>query len=83
MARSNYYLNELGCVVIFPNVRGSSGYGKTFLTLDNGKRREDTYRDIAALLDWIKAQPQLDASRIMVTGGSYGGLHDAGSFHFL
>ena len=73
LARSNYYLNELGCVVIFPNVRGSSGYGKTFLTLDNGKRREDTYRDIAALLDWIKAQPQLDASRIMVTGGSYGG----------
>lgn len=73
LARTNYSINELGCAVIFPNVRGSSGYGKTFLTLDNGKLREDSYKDIAALLDWIKAQPQLDASRVMVTGGSYGG----------
>src|SRR5438552_4850358 len=56
-----------------PDVRGSAGYGKTFLNLDNGFKREDSYKDIAALLDWIKTQPQLAADRVMVTGGSYGG----------
>jgi dipeptidyl aminopeptidase/acylaminoacyl peptidase len=71
--RTNYYLNELGIALIFPNVRGSTGYGKTFLKLDNGFHREDTYKDIGALLDWIGQQPQLDSSKIMVTGGSYGG----------
>ncbi|HEX5732135.1 MAG TPA: prolyl oligopeptidase family serine peptidase [Blastocatellia bacterium] len=69
----NYYLNELGVVLLFPNIRGSSGYGKSFLKLDNGVLREDAYKDIGALLDWIKAQPGLDADRIMVTGVSYGG----------
>jgi dipeptidyl aminopeptidase/acylaminoacyl peptidase len=73
MGRTNYYLNELGVAVIFPNVRGSSGYGKTFLKLDNGVHRDDTHRDIGALLDWVKQQPALDADRIMITGGSYGG----------
>ncbi|MGB7158494.1 MAG: S9 family peptidase [Tepidisphaeraceae bacterium] len=73
LGRYNYFLNELGVAVIFPNVRGSSGYGKEFLTLDNGMKREDSVKDIGALLDWIKAQPELDAERIMVTGGSYGG----------
>ncbi|MBI5474133.1 MAG: S9 family peptidase [Ignavibacteriae bacterium] len=73
LARSNYYLNELGIAIIYPNVRGSSGYGKTFLKLDNGFKREDTYKDIAALLDWIKTQPDLDGDRIMIVGGSYGG----------
>ncbi|MBV9303225.1 MAG: S9 family peptidase [Acidobacteriaceae bacterium] len=69
----NYYMNELGVAVIFPNVRGSTGYGKTYLNLDNGMKREDSVKDIGALLDWIKAQPELDSNRIMVTGGSYGG----------
>ncbi|MGI8961294.1 MAG: alpha/beta hydrolase family protein, partial [Bryobacteraceae bacterium] len=69
----NYYLNELGVSLIFPNVRGSSGYGKNFLNLDNGFKREDSVKDIGAILDWIKAQPNLDSTRIMVTGGSYGG----------
>jgi dipeptidyl aminopeptidase/acylaminoacyl peptidase len=69
----NYFLNELGVVKIYPNVRGSSGYGKTFLKLDNGLRREDAVKDIGALLDWIKAQPDLDADRVMVEGASYGG----------
>jgi len=69
----NYYLNELGVAVLFPNVRGSSGYGKTFLQLDNGLKREDSYKDVAALFDWIKGRPDLDAERVMVTGGSYGG----------
>jgi len=73
LGRSNYYLNELGIALIFPNVRGSTGYGKTFSLLDNGFQREDTYKDINALFDWIAAQPELDASRICVTGGSYGG----------
>ncbi|MDB6064686.1 MAG: hypothetical protein JWR26_894 [Pedosphaera sp.] len=69
----NYFINELGVALIEPNVRGSSGYGKTFLQLDNGFLREGSYRDIGALLDWIKTQPDLDADRVMVTGGSYGG----------
>jgi dipeptidyl aminopeptidase/acylaminoacyl peptidase len=71
--RSNYFLNELGVAIIYPNVRGSSGYGKTFLDLDNGYKREESVKDIGALLDWIAAQPELDANRVMVTGGSYGG----------
>lgn len=73
LGRNNYYLNEMGVALIYPNVRGSSGYGKTFLALDNGMKREDTYKDIAALLDWIKTRPDLDSDRVMVTGGSYGG----------
>jgi len=73
LGRTNYYLNELGIAVIYPNVRGSTGYGKTFVKLDNGLKREDSVKDIGALLDWIAQQPDLDASKVMVTGGSYGG----------
>ena len=72
--RGNYFLNELGVAMIVPNVRGSTGYGKTFVKLDNGMKRYDSVRDIGALLDWIARQPDLDASRVMVTGGSYGGF---------
>lgn len=68
-----FYLNELGLAVICPNVRGSSGQGKTYLRLDNGDKREDSVKDIGALLDWIKTQPDLDSDRIAVMGGSYGG----------
>jgi dipeptidyl aminopeptidase/acylaminoacyl peptidase len=71
--RDNYFLNEMGIALIFPNVRGSTGYGKTFTLLDNGFKRDDTYKDINALFDWIATQPDLDADRIAVTGGSYGG----------
>ncbi len=71
--RSNYYTSELGIAVIRPNVRGSAGYGKSFLQLDNGFKREDTVRDIGALLDWVEKQPYLDKNRIAVSGGSYGG----------
>jgi dipeptidyl aminopeptidase/acylaminoacyl peptidase len=67
------WLRELGVAVLDPNVRGSSGYGKTYLKLDNGFLREDSVRDIGALLDWIANQPALDATRVMVYGGSYGG----------
>jgi dipeptidyl aminopeptidase/acylaminoacyl peptidase len=73
LGRLNYYLNELGISIIFPNVRGSSGYGKTFVDLDNGMKREDSVKDIGALLDWIADQPGMDSDRIMVLGGSYGG----------
>jgi len=73
LGSNNYLLNELGVAIVFPNVRGSAGYGKTFLKLDNGMKREDSVSDIGALLDWIKTQPGLDPSRVMVGGGSYGG----------
>ena len=73
MGRSNYFLEELGIAVIQPNVRGSSGFGKTYMTLDDGMKREDSVKDIGALLDWIATQPNLDPSRVLVAGGSYGG----------
>jgi dipeptidyl aminopeptidase/acylaminoacyl peptidase len=74
VGRWNYYLNDLGVAMIAPNVRGSTGYGKTFLALDNGFLREGSYQDINTLLDWIQTQPDLDSSRVMITGGSYGGF---------
>jgi len=73
LGRWNYFVNELGIAIITPNVRGSTGYGKTFTKLDNGFLREDSYKDINALFDWIATRPDLDANRIAVTGGSYGG----------
>lgn len=72
--RNNYHLNELGVAILYPNVRGSAGYGKTFLTLDNGFKREDSVRDIQAFIDWIRRDPNLDGDRIAVTGASYGGF---------
>jgi dipeptidyl aminopeptidase/acylaminoacyl peptidase len=69
----NYFVNELGIAKIYPNVRGSSGYGKTFLNLDNGVSRGGAVKDVAALLDWIKSQPDLDSDRVLVEGASYGG----------
>jgi dipeptidyl aminopeptidase/acylaminoacyl peptidase len=68
-----HMVNELGAAVIVPNVRGSTGYGKTYVQLDNAAKREDSVKDIGALLDWIKSQPDLDASRVVVYGQSYGG----------
>jgi dipeptidyl aminopeptidase/acylaminoacyl peptidase len=83
IGRNNYYISELGVAVIYPNVRGSSGYGKTFLALDNGVKREDSVKDIGALLDWIASDPRLDARRVMITGASYGGYMTlASAFHF-
>ena len=70
---AQYLANELGVALLVPNVRGSSGYGKTWLALDNAEKREDSVKDIGALLDWIAQQPELDASRVGVQGGSYGG----------
>lgn len=67
------WIERLGVAVIMPNVRGSSGYGKEYINLDNGFKREDSVKDIGALLDWIKEQPDLDEDRVAVFGGSYGG----------
>jgi len=67
------WIAELGAAVIAPNVRGSFGYGNEYLSLDDGMKREDAVKDIGALLDWVATQPQLDANRVAVYGGSYGG----------
>jgi protease II len=74
LGRNNYLINELGIAVFFPNVRGSTGYGKRFVSLDNGPAlRENSVKDIGAFLDRLAADPALDPARIAVTGGSYGG----------
>jgi dipeptidyl aminopeptidase/acylaminoacyl peptidase len=74
LGRNNYLLNEQGVAIFFPNVRGSSGYGKRFLGLDNGAAlRENSVLDIGAFLDRLAADPAIDRTRIGVTGGSYGG----------
>jgi dipeptidyl aminopeptidase/acylaminoacyl peptidase len=77
------WMNKLGVAVVVPNVRGSSGYGKSYLALDNGFKREDSVRDIGKLLDWIATQSDLDADRVAVFGGSYGGyMVLASAVHF-
>ncbi len=68
-----YLVGELGYVVVAPNVRGSAGYGRSFLKLDDGRLREDSVRDIGALLVWIDARKDFDRNRVVVMGGSYGG----------
>jgi dipeptidyl aminopeptidase/acylaminoacyl peptidase len=73
LGRNNFFVSELGVAIVFPNVRGSTGFGKSFVKLDNGFLREDSVKDIGALLDWIAKDGRLDASRVMATGGSYGG----------
>jgi dipeptidyl aminopeptidase/acylaminoacyl peptidase len=77
------WLKKLGTAIIRPNVRGSSGYGKHYMSLDNGFKREDSVRDIGALLDWIATQADLDKDRVAVYGGSYGGyMVLASSVHY-
>jgi dipeptidyl aminopeptidase/acylaminoacyl peptidase len=68
-----FLVHELGYAVVSPNVRGSSGYGKSFLALDNGQLREDAVRDIGSLLVWVGVQPQFDRDKLVVMGASYGG----------
>ena len=73
LGRLNYWVNELGIAIVYPNVRGSSGYGKTYLASDNGFKREDTVKDIGTVINWVKNDPNVDADRIGIYGGSYGG----------
>jgi dipeptidyl aminopeptidase/acylaminoacyl peptidase len=74
MGRLNFLTSELGITLIFPNVRGSTGYGKAFMKLDDGMLREGAVKDIGALLDWIAQRPALDKTHVGVIGGSYGGF---------
>lgn len=77
------WLEKLGAAVLVPNVRGSAGYGKSYLQLDNGYLREDSVKDIGALLDWVSEQGELDEDRVAVYGGSYGGyMVLASSVHY-
>jgi len=74
MGADNYLLNELGVGVFLPNVRGSTGYGKTFVSLDNGPfKREDSVKDMAALIDAVRKDAAVDPAKVGLTGGSYGG----------
>ena len=68
-----YLVNELGFAVVAPNIRGSSGYGKTYLALDNGVLRDDAVKDLGALIVWVGSQSAFDAKHVAVAGGSYGG----------
>ena len=68
-----FLANEMGIAIIAPNVRGSAGYGKTFLKLDNGFNREDSVKDIGKLIEWIENNPDFDKDKVAVFGGSYGG----------
>ncbi len=72
-SRTQFLVTERSTALLVPNVRGSSGYGKSYLKLDNGFLREDSVKDIGALLDWVGTRPELDADRVAVMGGSYGG----------
>ena len=69
-----YYLNELGVALVYPNIRGSTGYGRTYLSLDDTIKREDAVKDVGAVLDWVAKSDRLDAKRVAVYGGSYGGF---------
>jgi dipeptidyl aminopeptidase/acylaminoacyl peptidase len=71
--RSNYLLNELGVAIIYPNVRGSMGFGRAFQDLDNGRGRDSAIKDIGAVLDWIGTRPEFDKDRVVLIGVSYGG----------
>lgn len=68
------YLVNNGYVVVAPNVRGSSGYGKTYLTLDDVEKRMDSVKDIVALRDYLKNVPEIDTDKLVLMGGSYGGF---------
>lgn len=67
-----YYLSR-GYAVLDPNVRGSTGYGKTYTHLDDVEKREDSVKDLAAVHEWLVKKGGADAKRIAVMGGSYGG----------
>jgi dipeptidyl aminopeptidase/acylaminoacyl peptidase len=71
-AFTQYLVNDLGYAVIAPNLRGSAGYGRSFLKLDDGELRDDAARDIGSLLVWISLQPDLNRNKIVLRGDAYG-----------
>lgn len=80
LGRNNYLINERGIAIFYPNVRGSTGFGKRFVSLDNGPfQREDSVKDVAAFVAQLQKDPGLDSSRFAVTGGSYGGYMTYGA----
>ncbi|MHA2174820.1 MAG: alpha/beta fold hydrolase [Candidatus Hodarchaeales archaeon] len=69
------YFLSTGFAVITPNIRGSKGYGRTYLDLDNVEKRLDSIRDIKHLADHIKRTGQgIDSEKLIIFGGSYGGF---------
>jgi len=70
----HFFLNELGVALVYPNIRGSTGYGRKYLALDDGLKREDAIKDVGAILDWVAKSDRLDARRVAAYGGSYGGF---------
>jgi dipeptidyl aminopeptidase/acylaminoacyl peptidase len=68
-----FAVGELGYAVVAPNLRGSSGYGKTYASLADGHSREDAVKDIGALLVWLGGQSTFDSRRVVVAGSGYGG----------
>src|SRR5690606_2706524 len=83
LGRSNYFRNERGIAIVYPNIRGSAGFGREYEQADDGMKREDAVKDIGALLDWIAADPALDENRVIITGGSYGGyIAYASAIHY-
>jgi dipeptidyl aminopeptidase/acylaminoacyl peptidase len=68
------YFISRGYVLFVPNVRGSSGYGKNYIALDNVEKRMDSVADLAYAVKWLSKQPSVDPNRIAITGGSYGGF---------
>lgn len=83
LGRSNYFLNEMGIALLFPNVRGSLGFGRKFMLLDDGRGRDGAIKDVGTLLDWIAMRPDLDKTRVVLNGASYGGwlALEAGIFY--
>jgi dipeptidyl aminopeptidase/acylaminoacyl peptidase len=70
---STQYLVNQGIAVFAVNVRGSTGFGKTFTRLDNQEKRLDSVRDLVDTVAFLSRDDRVDTSRIAVTGGSYGG----------
>ncbi|MEH7179261.1 S9 family peptidase [Neobacillus vireti] len=68
-----YFLNE-GYAVAAPNIRGSTGYGKTYTHLDDGRKRMDAVKDIIFLVQWLKQTGEIHPEKIAIVGGSYGGF---------
>jgi dipeptidyl aminopeptidase/acylaminoacyl peptidase len=68
-----YVVNELGFAVLAPNVRGSSGYGKSFAALARGDQREDAIKDVGALLVWLALDNRFDKTHVIVSGTGHGG----------